>query len=373
MKSKLAYEVRRDFLNWCNIKYGTDQKGVILNVPEQFRQLSELFNFTAQSINVEGDIFQSTSRMVLDINLLGALDIDSYGEIHARNPNSLMGEIESFRDDLVKNFGNRNDSERLSKLHRGILVNILNKYGVSVVLQDISPVTYSSLCNRDLIYWRSFALNVIRQNRHPNAYKIFRARTKQYQHTSAKGEAYLAEKIANQDPGILTLMKSGQDGYIAIANIFFRGNMRNAFNRVSAICKKNEIEAIGSWRMFFGQVSDYRYLRNLLGSKVNYDGIDGLQRIADDIYSGDMCRAFVNTSSICSMNGMEMPKKWQAFFGTTEEAKEIIASVTNLKPEELFEHYTEILDLRTRRNYRSIANMLDLRFPKTGKSTFSFF
>ena len=367
MSSALAYEIRLDFLNWADEKYGSVERAVNVNIPDEFVDLAYIYNFTTKIESLNGDIFHSVLHVILDNGSLGALAINSQGQHTARESNTFISEFEILRNELKNSVDPEKAISRLSKLDCGRLLDVFNRYGVTVTRQDVAPITYLNLFNKDLLYWRSYALGFVRQNRHPNAFKVLKARSKMYRHDSRKFEEYLREKISEEDPKIIDLIKSGVEGYTAIANMFFRGNLRTAFDRVSRICKECENDSIKKWQIFFGNVTDFRMIREALTTE-NYDGIEGFIEFADEFYLGDMNRAYVNCSAVSAMANVKMPSKWQVFFGDTTYAAEIISHVRHMKSEELLDFYSGITDVVARRNYRGVANMLDLSFPKLGKS-----
>ena len=114
----------------------------------------------------------------------------------------------------------------------------------------------------------------------------------------------------------------GQGGYALFTDRHYAGNMGQAFQNVSAVSGKKEMEKLG-WQQFQGTTADFRALRGKVydsdsSPKPEYIGIEGYALFADRHYAGRMKRAFQNVSAVSSKEEMA-ELGWKAFQGTVSQ------------------------------------------------------
>ena len=120
---------------------------------------------------------------------------------------------------------------------------------------------------------------------------------------------------------------TGQEGYLKIADTYFKGNMRGAFETISSLLSSVLFKKLG-WQYFKGTTSEFKELKNQILDeagelKKEYIGQEtGYLQFADTYYGGEMKKAFENASSVLS-SVLFKKLGWQAFFGTTSEFKEL--------------------------------------------------
>ena len=120
---------------------------------------------------------------------------------------------------------------------------------------------------------------------------------------------------------------TGQEGYLKIADTYFKGNMRGAFTTISSVLSSVLFKKLG-WKQFQGTTSEFKELKNQILDeagelKEEYIGQEtGYSQFADTYYGGEMTRAFINASSVLS-SVLFKKLGWQYFQGTTSEFKEL--------------------------------------------------
>ncbi len=119
----------------------------------------------------------------------------------------------------------------------------------------------------------------------------------------------------------------GQEGCIKFADAYFRGNMRRAFTTMSSMLSKDMFKRL-RWQKFIGTTKEFKDLKDLILDetgelKKQYIGQEeGYPRFADTHTGGEMQKAFINVSSILPKEVFKR-LRWQAFFGTIKEFKDL--------------------------------------------------
>ena len=126
---------------------------------------------------------------------------------------------------------------------------------------------------------------------------------------------------------------TGQKGYLEVADTYFKGNMKRAFDTISSMLSKDIFEKLG-WQRFRGTTKKFRELKNQIldengNLKAEYIGQEeGYPLFADTFYGGEkkengnMFNAFSNVSAILSTK-LFKDLGWQQFHGTTKEFREL--------------------------------------------------
>ena len=118
----------------------------------------------------------------------------------------------------------------------------------------------------------------------------------------------------------------GMDGYALLSKELFKGNMIKTYTYTLDVLGKKIFGGL-KWQQFEGSVPAYQELKSYIlnpdGSiKPEYIGMEGYARLADELFNGDMIKAFVNTSALLSKE-MFSRLKYQQFQGTTVEFQEL--------------------------------------------------
>ena len=138
----------------------------------------------------------------------------------------------------------------------------------------------------------------------------------------------------------------GPFGYVRYSDEFYIGDMKKAYENVSAVLSESEKRSL-NWQQYHGNTKEFRKERSqILDEKGNvkkeYQGLIGYARYADAFYggerkeSGNMKKAYINVSAVFS----ESEKKnlnWQSYQGSTKEFREerfqILDETGNVKKE----------------------------------------
>ena len=131
----------------------------------------------------------------------------------------------------------------------------------------------------------------------------------------------LRDKILDQR-GNLRKEHFGMEAYALFAKQHFDGAMQKAFLNVSAVLDKGKFKELG-WQVYLGSVSEFSTLRdNILDQKGNlreqYLGMKGYALFAEQYFSGDMRKAFVNVSAVLD-KGKFKELGWQVYLGSVSE------------------------------------------------------
>ncbi len=125
----------------------------------------------------------------------------------------------------------------------------------------------------------------------------------------------------------------GQEGCIQFADTYFGSNMRKVFDTMSSALSKDMFKRL-RWQQFKGMTKEFKELKTQILDehgelRKEYIGQEeGYPRFADTYYggekkeNGDMQKAFLNVSSVLSKD-MFKRLRWQAFYGTTKEFKDL--------------------------------------------------
>ena len=135
----------------------------------------------------------------------------------------------------------------------------------------------------------------------------------------------LRNKILDQK-GHLKPKYLGMDGYVYLADRYYRGAMKKTYLNVSAVLDKRKMKESG-WRQFQGTTKEFKALRNKILDqkkhiKPEYLGMDGFAQFADTFYGGNMHKTYINISVVLDKKTKQQ-LNWQFFYGTTKEFREL--------------------------------------------------
>ena len=119
----------------------------------------------------------------------------------------------------------------------------------------------------------------------------------------------------------------GMEGCARFADQEFSGGMNNTYVNISSVlggASSESMKRLG-WQAFHGSTEDFRKLRGLIlddGGNVREEfvGMEGYARFADQEFSGDMNKTYLNISSVLGGSNSRFMRKlgWQEFQGSTE-------------------------------------------------------
>ena len=145
----------------------------------------------------------------------------------------------------------------------------------------------------------------------------------------------LREKVLNEDGSIREEYK-GSDGYALFTEKYFEGDMKKAYENVSAVLGGgSRLMKQLDWQAYQGQVSGFNNLRNEIlnedGSiKEEYKGSDGYALFAEKYFEGDMEKAYKNVSAVLG-GGSRLMKQldWQGYKGQVSDFNKIREKILN--------------------------------------------
>ena len=141
----------------------------------------------------------------------------------------------------------------------------------------------------------------------------------------------LRSKILN-DNGNVRGEYVGMEGLVRFAKQYVNGQMRKAYQNVSAVLGKSKFKKLG-WKQFQGTVAEFRAFRGKILNKKGrvreeYVGMEGCARFAEQHVNGQMKKAFINVSAV--LNRVEFAALiWQAFQGTVAEFRAFRDKILN--------------------------------------------
>ena len=143
----------------------------------------------------------------------------------------------------------------------------------------------------------------------------------------------LRAKILDQK-GVVRPEYRGMEGYALFAEQEFSGEMQKTYQNVSAILDKKQMKEL-NWQAYFGRVSDYRELRaKILDQngvvRPEYIGMEGYALFAEQEFSGEMLKTYVNVSAILDTNQMK-ELNWQGYKGRVSEYRKLRAKILDQK------------------------------------------
>ena len=152
----------------------------------------------------------------------------------------------------------------------------------------------------------------------------------------------LREKALKEDGSIREEYK-GRDGYALFAEKYFEGDMKKAYQNVSAVLGGgSRLMKQLDWQQYQGQVSDFNKIRGKIlnkdGSiKEEYKGIDGYVNFAKKYFEGDMQKAYQNVSSVLGgvLEVRKLKLGWKKFQGTVDQFKDLKKLFESIEREEL--------------------------------------
>ena len=133
----------------------------------------------------------------------------------------------------------------------------------------------------------------------------------------------------------------GMNGQAEFSEKYFDGNMRKAFKNVSAVSSKSEFKKLG-WQQFQGTDPEYHDLKFLIKDedgniKPEFKGMDGLAKLVEDHFDGNMFKSFKNVSAV--LGGAQIMRElglgWKVFHGTTDQYSALIKLFEETTFEEL--------------------------------------
>ena len=135
-------------------------------------------------------------------------------------------------------------------------------------------------------------------------------------------EYYGLKRKITDEKGKIKQEYKGMEGYAKFTQEHFDGKMPRAFQNVSTVLSPREKKQL-EWQAFQGTVSEYNRLKSLITDekgkiKQEYEGMDGLAKLAEEHFDGKMGKAFVNVSAVLSPREMTQ-LEWQQFQGTVSE------------------------------------------------------
>ena len=156
--------------------------------------------------------------------------------------------------------------------------------------------------------------------------------------TTAKEE--ISQKVIKNKPLFIKSYK-GQEGYLRfVEELSNSDGMNYVFNLVSKILNKNQMKELG-WQQYQGSLSEYRKLRAKILDRngrlrPEYIGMEGYALFAEQEFSGEMQKTYVNVSAILDTKQMK-ELGWQAYLGRVSEYRELRAKILDqngeLRPE----------------------------------------
>ena len=154
-------------------------------------------------------------------------------------------------------------------------------------------------------------------------WKNFRGSTKEFQE--------LRSSVLNER-GDFKVQYLAMTGYVRLSDDFFAGNMKKAFENVSAVLNKAVFKSV-QWQQFRGSTKEFQELRSSVLNergyfKEEYRAMTGYARLSDKLFAGNMKRAFENVSAVLN-KAVFKSAQWQQFQGSTKEFTELRSSVLN--------------------------------------------
>ena len=128
----------------------------------------------------------------------------------------------------------------------------------------------------------------------------------------------------------------GMEGYAALAEQFYKGNMLKTFTNVSAVLGKEEMKRL-RWQGFNGKTDEFSKLRGRLFNdegelRKEHISVKGYTALADQLYEGEMQKTYQNVSAALDKDEMKR-LGWKQFQGTTEDFFELRGRLLNAKGE----------------------------------------
>ena len=157
----------------------------------------------------------------------------------------------------------------------------------------------------------------------------------QVYHGQASDFKKLRNEILNEDGSIREKYK-GSDGYALFAEKYFKGEMKKAYQNVSAVLGGgSRLMKQLDWQGYKGQVSDFNKLREKVlnedGSiKEEYTGSDGYVKFAKEHFESDMQKAYEKVSSVLG-GGSRLMKQldWQQYHGQVSDFNKLREKILN--------------------------------------------
>ena len=130
----------------------------------------------------------------------------------------------------------------------------------------------------------------------------------------------------------------GMEGCARFADQEFSGDMNKTYINISSVLGGSSsrlMKRLG-WQAFLGNTERFRNLRNLIldesgNVREEFVGMEGCARFADQEFSGDMNKTYINISSVLGGASGRFMKKlgWQVFQGSSEIFRKLRSLVLN--------------------------------------------
>ena len=146
--------------------------------------------------------------------------------------------------------------------------------------------------------------------------------------TTAKEE--ISQKVIKNKPLFIKSYK-GQEGYLRfVEELSNSDGMNYVFNLVSKILNKKQMKELG-WQQYQGSLSEYRKLRAKILDRdgvvrPEYRGMESYALFAEQEFSGDMQKTYVNVSAILNKKQMK-ELGWQQYKGSVSEYRKLRAKI----------------------------------------------
>ncbi len=266
------------------------------------------------------------------------------GEWEAVDGESPIGKIEQIKNRAKEALdGNPapDAQKRFEAEFRRELVEIFNGYASErwngqreiVNYRDFRGISLPYVASRNLISWRSELLRTSQQGKETALFDHWDDVDNTKVKTPSLADKFLNSlfhELANESeskptPDSLALKElfnlPDASGYIAIANLFYGGEMHKTYKNLSALIKGHKLKLLEGWRAFNGSTAEFRILKHELekGILVLEDNANGYIAASDRLYGGDMQKTFKNLSALCQMTNLPFPKSWKQFLGNTEK------------------------------------------------------
>ena len=128
----------------------------------------------------------------------------------------------------------------------------------------------------------------------------------------------------------------GSDGYVSFAEKYFEGDMKKAYQNVSAVLGGgSRLMKQLDWQAYHGQVSDFNKLREKIlnedGSiREEYKGSDAYTLFTEKYFEGDMQKAYENVSAVLGGSSKLMKQLgWQAYHGQVSDFNKLREKIFN--------------------------------------------
>jgi len=134
----------------------------------------------------------------------------------------------------------------------------------------------------------------------------------------------LRGKILNPD-GTIREEYQGMEGYAKFAELYYVGDMKKAYQNVSAVLDKPQMQML-AWQAFQGTVTEFNELRDKILNpdgtiREEYQGMEGYAKFAEQYYEANMPKAYQNVSAVLGgvLSMRELGLGWKQFQGRVSQ------------------------------------------------------